>query len=379
MTPQEFEMIVGGSGKKYLENIATDYGPLKALTASGMLKPYNSTRSLRNKRDDESPKGSPDKRFKKRKHDEDGEGGDDGVNNEQTEEDAADGSEANETKEAETETANTGEQMDSSSNTTRSGIVKKKKKKHRDDWKRQLKTESAAIVAASTGAFAQQQHQHQQQQQQQQAMHMNIMEEQQQPPQILPERSDTFQVINGPNSTFSLALDQPPKISPSNLLHEQHQQQPQTIYVMSPHPSMSTPPTPQHNPFASALSPTPQPMQMIQVSNSSNNSNIMGTSTVSGPPGGGGLMIKQSPSPALSTTPSSGPSRIGNPLNVRCKSTTALLYTNKYESGSKGKCIQLGDEWLTPNEFEDRAGSKAKKYLSSIKCMGRPLRVYVNR
>jgi hypothetical protein len=33
---------------------------------------------------------------------------------------------------------------------------------------------------------------------------------------------------------------------------------------------------------------------------------------------------------------------------------------------------------LTPNEFEERAGSKAKKYLSSIKCMGRPLRVYVN-
>ena len=65
-------------------------------------------------------------------------------------------------------------------------------------------------------------------------------------------------------------------------------------------------------------------------------------------------------------------------MNVRCKSTTALMYTAKYESGSKGKCIQLGDEWLTPNEFEDRAGSKAKKYLSSIKCLGRPLRVFVN-
>ena len=71
-------------------------------------------------------------------------------------------------------------------------------------------------------------------------------------------------------------------------------------------------------------------------------------------------------------------SKLASVLNVRCKSTTALLYTNKYETGSKGKCIQLGDEWLTPNEFEERAGSKAKKYLSSIKCMGRPLRVYVN-
>merc|ERR1711963_10294 len=73
-----------------------------------------------------------------------------------------------------------------------------------------------------------------------------------------------------------------------------------------------------------------------------------------------------------------GVKKLGAVMNVRCKSTTAILYSNKYETGSKGKCIQLGDEWLTPNEFEDRAGSKAKKYLSSIKCMGRPLRVYVN-
>ena len=38
----------------------------------------------------------------------------------------------------------------------------------------------------------------------------------------------------------------------------------------------------------------------------------------------------------------------------------------------------MSDEWLTPNEFEERAGSKAKNYLSSIMCMGRPLRVYGN-
>merc|ERR1712156_1007080 len=80
---------------------------------------------------------------------------------------------------------------------------------------------------------------------------------------------------------------------------------------------------------------------------------------------------------STSNTPVSTP-RMGPVMNVRCKSTTAVMYTAKYESGSKGKCIQLGEEWLTPNEFEDRAGSKAKKYLSSIKCMGRPLRVYVN-
>ena len=50
----------------------------------------------------------------------------------------------------------------------------------------------------------------------------------------------------------------------------------------------------------------------------------------------------------------------------------------KFNKLDTGALLQLSDEWLTPNEFEERAGSKAKKYLSSIKCMGRPLRVYVN-
>lgn len=71
-------------------------------------------------------------------------------------------------------------------------------------------------------------------------------------------------------------------------------------------------------------------------------------------------------------------SRLGAVMQVRCKAVSAYLYTNKYESGSKGKCIMLGEEWLTPNEFEEKSGSKAKKYLSSIKCLGRPLRAYVN-
>ena len=71
-------------------------------------------------------------------------------------------------------------------------------------------------------------------------------------------------------------------------------------------------------------------------------------------------------------------SRLGAIMQVRCKAISAYLYVTKYESGSKGKCILLGDEWLTPNEFEEKSGSKAKKYLSSIKCLGRPLRAYVN-
>jgi len=74
----------------------------------------------------------------------------------------------------------------------------------------------------------------------------------------------------------------------------------------------------------------------------------------------------------------SGQGRIGSVMQVRCKSVNALLYVNKYESGSKGKCILVGDDWMTPNEYEEKSGSKAKKYLSSIKCLGRPLRAYVN-
>merc|ERR1712130_302778 len=74
----------------------------------------------------------------------------------------------------------------------------------------------------------------------------------------------------------------------------------------------------------------------------------------------------------------------GAVMQVRCKSVPALLYVSKYESGSKGKCILVSpphsvvDEWMTPNEYEEKSGSKAKKYLSSIKCLGRPLRAYVN-
>ena len=41
MTPQDFEDACGTSNNKYLENIQTDYGPLKTLTASGMLKPHS--------------------------------------------------------------------------------------------------------------------------------------------------------------------------------------------------------------------------------------------------------------------------------------------------------------------------------------------------
>ena len=62
--------------------------------------------------------------------------------------------------------------------------------------------------------------------------------------------------------------------------------------------------------------------------------------------------------------------KIGYVLKVTCKSVPALLYVKKYESGRKGKCILVKNAWMTPNEFEKMAGSKAKKHLVSIKFQG---------
>ena len=65
-------------------------------------------------------------------------------------------------------------------------------------------------------------------------------------------------------------------------------------------------------------------------------------------------------------------------VSVKCKELLAIMDTTQFISGSIGKCIQLGEEWLTPNEFEKRSGSRAKKYLISIKCLGRPLKFFVD-
>ena len=102
-------------------------------------------------------------------------------------------------------------------------------------------------------------------------------------------------------------------------------------------------------------------------------------------------VARKSDSPLLAPPPSLGKSDIisqatisstktlpSNVMEVQCMSVSALLYMAKYESGSRGKCILINEEWMTPNEFEKKAGSKAKKYLSSIKCSGRPLRAFVN-
>ena len=348
MTPEEFAMVNGYS-KKYLDNIQTDYGSLKGFIASGMLKPAGHHRSSRRAREEESsPRSSPEKRGKRSRRNEKDDD-DDEENDEEQDEEEGDHNEDNEEAEeddnedegdddADDKTETESHTADASTETAIRGSAKRKKKRHRDEWKRQLdsqlKSESAAAMAAA-----------------------NSMMAEENPPQI---QADGNGVVFSTSNAF-MSMDQPPKISPSAMIPAEQAQQ-QTIYVMSPHPSMATPPTPQHNPFAGSMSPHPGQMAtIIPTVSTVTTSTSVGSSTIKSTPGVSGAL-----------------SRIGNILNVRCKSTTAQLYANKYESGSKGKCILMGDEWLTPNEFEDRAGSKAKKYLSSIKCLGRPLRVYVN-
>jgi hypothetical protein len=82
----------------------------------------------------------------------------------------------------------------------------------------------------------------------------------------------------------------------------------------------------------------------------------------------------------FSTVPTSKykPTKLDPIMRVRCKTTTALMYKTKFVSGSKGKCILFNNQWLTPNRFEEQAGSKAKQYLRSIKCLEQPLKVFVD-
>ena len=71
------------------------------------------------------------------------------------------------------------------------------------------------------------------------------------------------------------------------------------------------------------------------------------------------------------------PLKFSSIMTVTCKSETAKMYKEKFQSGGKGKCILFKEDWWTPNSFQEYAGSKSRKYLSSIKCLGRPLSEFV--
>ena len=496
MTPGEFEMACGLTGKsKYLDNIQTDYGPLKTLTASGLLKPHSrKCRCSICRGEYESPEKIA-KRKRQRELQEQVEGFEnprlndmgDGINDlEDGEKETGDEHfmminshfQAKEEKDDSMlddmldQSANSFDDssqlhnnisnndsmlhMDSQGSISSKGgdgdigSAKRKKKKHKkDEWKKQLVNDqivkagaNAALAHANAAAAAQAQAQ---------AANMTVMNssmtiasmnngiisneqesqhqhDQQQSHQLQSFMTDNGMSLGGTAVTFSYSTGEvmPPKISSPAILTnvndpriEPPQMQQPTFYVMSPHPhaSVTAPPTPQHNPFAGLTmppqppTPTPQiqmspappqlmPPQVHQQQSPAQQNNVTTTTAVTRfSQDNVSNHVQSSPSSSISTSVKTsasnnsnssvdksasnvnnftGVKKLGAVMNVRCKSTTAILYSNKYETGSKGKCIQLGDEWLTPNEFEDRAGSKAKKYLSSIKCMGRPLRVYVN-
>ena len=66
-------------------------------------------------------------------------------------------------------------------------------------------------------------------------------------------------------------------------------------------------------------------------------------------------------------------------VEVQCKELKAKFYPNKLVSGPKGYCIFFQGLWLTPNEFEIKAGSKGKKWKETLKVDGEPLKDFIYR
>jgi len=61
-------------------------------------------------------------------------------------------------------------------------------------------------------------------------------------------------------------------------------------------------------------------------------------------------------------------------LVVKCRETLGELYKSKLGSGSKGKCIKVGEQWFTPTEFEQHSGRGAcKDWKRSIRFAGQTL------
>jgi len=65
-----------------------------------------------------------------------------------------------------------------------------------------------------------------------------------------------------------------------------------------------------------------------------------------------------------------GPSGIHE---VVCRGKSAKIDFAKFNSGGKGACVLYEETWMTPNEFEKIAGSRAKKYKVSLHVNNRPL------
>lgn len=68
------------------------------------------------------------------------------------------------------------------------------------------------------------------------------------------------------------------------------------------------------------------------------------------------IEVRRSPEPIICSSP------IRNPVKVSCNTCTATLYPNLLCRGSRGRCILYNGEWLTPNQYEYRAGRERSKY-----------------
>ncbi|KAH9508198.1 hypothetical protein Btru_054992 [Bulinus truncatus] len=67
-------------------------------------------------------------------------------------------------------------------------------------------------------------------------------------------------------------------------------------------------------------------------------------------------------------------------LQVECGDNRALMYLSKLYQGSKGKCIELGGKWFTPNEFQAVSGREsAKDWKRSIRHHGRSLKLLLSK
>lgn len=67
-------------------------------------------------------------------------------------------------------------------------------------------------------------------------------------------------------------------------------------------------------------------------------------------------------------------------LQVECGDNKAFMYMSKLYQGSKGRCIELGGKWLTPNEFQAVSGREsAKDWKRSIRHQGRSLKLLLSK
>jgi hypothetical protein len=67
-------------------------------------------------------------------------------------------------------------------------------------------------------------------------------------------------------------------------------------------------------------------------------------------------------------------------IEVECGGNKAMMFLSKLYQGSKGKCIEFGDNWITPNEFQTMSGREsAKDWKRSIRHRGRSMKLLLSK